>query len=984
MHGTALIFQHAAHNINCRRTQGDNVAEEEPEIFTNLKTFILCLMALSLSACSTVGNLTSPFTDPVTDQSLASGNSTTHESSTVLWGYYDLFVDPDDWTITASLNRSAMYTVNVTNIINNMPAGLGISMNGTTPGTGYVDVDLDITITHPLNDAKFDGYDVRGVFLGQGTGVLDWDDDLTYAIKDIDPYIPATDGYTRWFNPTEFGNPGLFGYAEGKYASHGFLPSATLNPYRYFADGIGPHTSIGQYIKNGPANPGYFLHGTAITRNYYIRFPVPTPGFKYGYAIIADWEGPDPSQHPSHAREAIGCDAFYDGDVYYIDENENGGTLRLIITLFDWISELDSGVMKDFQITVESTVTSVPYTMNLSEMVPSYMATPEIKFEVEIPADTVSSFAGNEYWVIVEYPGEDFSNPFGIPNDTGNANLVSAFRSSIPVSPTPIPSIDIISPNGGEEIKVTGDFMIEWENHFFDGDVKIEYSNDNFNNDSNLIADFLANTGEYLWEDIPCDILTNLKVRVKAIDDPAGNYDISDGTFKLVDSGYAEIIGTENNDLCYASGVTNSRFTLVGTTYSDQTKNDCKLVQYLSCNTPNLDLTWGGSEHDYCNDVFVTGGNYGLVTGSFRGTADFDPGPGFDIRDIKGGSDVFVSYFNPSGNFVWTRTFGGTGQESGQAVTYESGEGVYVGGYFEGTVDFDPESGVYNKTALGYVDAYLLKLDSTGHFEWVRTWGASGVELIVYDAALDDDGDVYVCGYFTGAIDFDPTAGFDIRLSNGGYDCFVTKYNSDGVYSWTRTWGGSGYDIAYSLDVASNDVVFIGGYYNDSVDFDPGSGSDVRVSNGKQDCFITSFNSSAIFQMAITFGGPENEKLNEVNADALGRLHVAGNFQDTVDFDPDPGNTEIHTSNGGNDGFSAAFNTTLGTLAWVNTWGSVTDDVCTTISPYSISNVFVAGSLSGACDLSPNYSGCTAPTDWKNPYGQSDMYFIRYRSQGCW
>src|SRR4051812_42350353 len=48
---------------------------------------------------------------------------------------------------------------------------------------------------------------------------------------------------------------------------------------------------------------------------------------------------------------------------------------------------------------------------------------------------------------------------------------------------------------------------------------------------------------------------------------------------------------------------------------------------------------------------------------------------------------------------------------------------IYSTGHFEGTVDFDPGSGVYNMTAIGTYDLFVLKLDNNGNFIWARQMG---------------------------------------------------------------------------------------------------------------------------------------------------------------------------------------------------------------------------------------------------------------------
>src|SRR5687767_13565354 len=55
-------------------------------------------------------------------------------------------------------------------------------------------------------------------------------------------------------------------------------------------------------------------------------------------------------------------------------------------------------------------------------------------------------------------------------------------------------------------------------------------------------------------------------------------------------------------------------------------------------------------------------------------------------------------------------------------------------------------------------------------------------------SAADSSGNVYVTGQFQGTVDFDPTAGVDSHTGAGSNDVFLTKYNADGSYGWTKSW----------------------------------------------------------------------------------------------------------------------------------------------------------------------------------------------------
>ena len=160
------------------------------------------------------------------------------------------------------------------------------------------------------------------------------------------------DGFTRWWNPTEFTAPGLFGYTQGSLAKTPVsLLTATVNPYKYFASVLGPTDSMQPIYSQTPDSSGdcgVFSAGTSHTREYKIQFPMnPGPVIKLGYAIAASWAPPTvsppaniPHDFPISANQP---EAFYiafasTANSLYYDKNSGaaGGVLRLLLNVHDW------------------------------------------------------------------------------------------------------------------------------------------------------------------------------------------------------------------------------------------------------------------------------------------------------------------------------------------------------------------------------------------------------------------------------------------------------------------------------------------------------------------------------------------------------------------------------------------------------------------------------------------------------------------------
>ncbi len=353
------------------------------------------------------------------------------QCATFLWGLYQVSYDSAASRFDVNPVRSAMFTANVTRFMDGPPPGLGIKIN-SIDGDVF---DIDVSLTHPFPGLdKYTGFDVMGVMIGEGSMEADWNPDLRYPGGE-DQRLLNADGYTRWFNPTEFnGGMPLLSYFPGKLSTPGYTASATLMPYKYFADVLGPKDGLWDALTDPSYNDRGAFRPTTNRRNYVIRFPSPI-GVKFNYAVVANWEPnvnePEPPASlddfpPSaNAREAVAFDIDMTGStLYWNPVDGGGGLLTADISILDW-SAAASGAMDEYLIRLSSDMMSAPYDFSASEMVPVDSGKNYYTYHVELYPDSIS---GNEnsLWIIVEYPGYDYSNGFGVPNDAGGP-LQAAF-----------------------------------------------------------------------------------------------------------------------------------------------------------------------------------------------------------------------------------------------------------------------------------------------------------------------------------------------------------------------------------------------------------------------------------------------------------------------------------------------------------------------------------------------------------------------------
>ena len=203
----------------------------------------------------------------------------------------------------------------------------------------------------------------------------------------------------------------------------------------------------------------------------------------------------------------------------------------------------------------------------------------------------------------------------------------------------------------------------------------------------------------------------------------------------------------------------------------------------------------GGTSVDEANAITVAADGKVFLTGSFQGTADFDPGSGDHQLVSRGSADIFVCKLDADGHLIWARQAGASSSDYAKGVASDANGNVLVTGYFSSTVDFDPGPDTFNLSASGTYDAFVWKLNASGDLGWAARLGGTSYDL-GYDVAVTAEGNVVATGYFQGTADMDPGTGTVNQFSAGSTDIFVTMLDATGALLWgadsearDRTWG---------------------------------------------------------------------------------------------------------------------------------------------------------------------------------------------------
>ena len=368
------------------------------------------------------------------------------------------------------------------------------------------------------------------------------------------------------------------------------------------------------------------------------------------------------------------------------------------------------------------------------------------------------------------------------------------------------------------------------------------------------------------------------------------------------------------------------------------------------------DLVWArsmsGTDIDEGIGIVVDAEGNVYTTGWFEGTTDFDPGPGSFPLTAAGDLDIFVQKMSSEGDFAWARSMGGgTGVSRGFGIAVDQVGNVYTTGGFRDTADFGPSLGPGNFTlnSAGEMDIFVQKLDDTGNFVWARSTGGTGDDR-GNSVTVDASGNVYITGYFQGTVDFDPGQATFNLTSVGGADIFVQKLNRGGNLVWAQSMGGAGDDHGQSIVVDAAGNSYIAGAFQETADFDPGSGSFNLTSAGSNDIFVVKLDSNGNFVWARSFGDTSNDEVRGIAVDAAGNVYTTGGFLGTVDFDPGPTSFPL-TSAGSSDIFVQKLDSD-GDFVWARAMGGANFSSGMGIAVDAAGNVYTTGFFGGTVDFS--------------------------------
>ncbi|UTW61702.1 T9SS type A sorting domain-containing protein [bacterium SCSIO 12741] len=215
---------------------------------------------------------------------------------------------------------------------------------------------------------------------------------------------------------------------------------------------------------------------------------------------------------------------------------------------------------------------------------------------------------------------------------------------------------------------------------------------------------------------------------------------------------------------------------------------------------------------------------------------------------------------------------------------------LYTVGYFNKLAFINQDTTVHAMQSGTLIAGFVTKSDSAGNLIWAKSFGNPGIAT-PDDIAVDDQGNLYITGYFGLQIpvDFDPGPGTFLMTSERAHAQFILKLDSRGNFVWARQLPQNsripGY-LSITLDGAGD--VYVAGGFQDTIDLDPGPGVDLNPGNGSQNSFLMKLNPNGQRIWVESDWGGGNLFIRDVQIDPQGGLYLTGACFSSPDLDPGP------------------------------------------------------------------------------------------------
>ncbi|WP_299435767.1 hypothetical protein [uncultured Aquimarina sp.] len=300
------------------------------------------------------------------------------------------------------------------------------------------------------------------------------------------------------------------------------------------------------------------------------------------------------------------------------------------------------------------------------------------------------------------------------------------------------------------------------------------------------------------------------------------------------------------------------------------TDSDFWVVKMSDNGTIIWSKTYGGTGDDRGQKIIKTNdGGYALV-----GYSRSNDG---DVSTNEGLQDYWIVKINAVGEIQWEKSFGFPGLDRAFSIVQTNDNGYFITGFLDVSASNGEGNDDFQKHGVG--EFWGIKLNAAGEKEWRRYFGGTNNDRS-YDVVQTEDNGFLMIGS-------SESDDFDITNSNGSYDFWVVKVNTEGTKVWEKSYGGSEIDVGYAIATTGNGKYVIVG---DSRSND----GDISEAKGNADLWMIQIDGNGNLIWEKSLGGTEFDTGRGIHKTQDGGFIITGNSRsNTGDVNENQGQSDI-------------------------------------------------------------------------------------------
>jgi hypothetical protein len=301
----------------------------------------------------------------------------------------------------------------------------------------------------------------------------------------------------------------------------------------------------------------------------------------------------------------------------------------------------------------------------------------------------------------------------------------------------------------------------------------------------------------------------------------------------------------------------------------DKTENsrgssDYWIVKLDSSGNIEWQRTLGGNQSDGLNSIMQTADN-GYILGGVS-TSEISGEKSEGTRGLNPSYDYWILKLDSSGVIEWQKTYGGDDYDQLITIKQTADLGYIVAGNSRSNANYDK-----TENSRGYIDYWILRLNSQGSIVWQKTIGGDDIEQVT-DIIETNSGGFVVGGYSYSGISGDKT-----DAVHGLSDFWILKLDELGNIFWQKSIGGNGSDYLYSMIENPDNSLVLAGSSNSGI-----SGDKTENSRGLEDMWVLRLNESGSIGWQKTIGGNQADGIQSICRTLDNGYALGGNSRSSI------------------------------------------------------------------------------------------------------